>query len=67
MLRDGVKDLFDTVKRAMPKDNPGSLNQRAYIDVIAYLLQANRFPSGPKDLSLNPDALAQIVIEKARK
>jgi len=62
-----VKDLFDTVKRAMPKDNPGSLNQRAYVDVIAYLLQANKFPSGSRDLSLNPEALAQIVIEKARK
>jgi mono/diheme cytochrome c family protein len=62
-----VKDLFDTVKRAMPKDNPGSLNTRAYVDVIAYLLQANKFPSGARDLSLNTDALAQIVIEKERK
>jgi mono/diheme cytochrome c family protein len=59
-----VKDLFDTVKRSMPKDSPGSLNSRAYVDVIAYLLQANKFPSGSKDLSLNTDALAQIVIEK---
>ncbi len=62
-----VKDLFDTVKRSMPKDNPGSLNARAYVDVIAYLLQANKFPSGAKDLSLNTDALAQIVIEKNKK
>jgi hypothetical protein len=29
-----VKDLFDSIKRAMPRDNPGSLNQRAYVDVI---------------------------------
>jgi len=62
-----VKDLFDTVKRAMPKDKPGSLNTRAYIDLIAYLLQANKFPSGSRELSLNTDALAQIVIEKDRK
>jgi mono/diheme cytochrome c family protein len=62
-----VKDLFDSVKRAMPKDSPGSLNTRAYVDVIAYLLQANKFPSGSRDLSLNTDALAQIVIEKDRK
>jgi mono/diheme cytochrome c family protein len=62
-----VKDLLDTVKRSMPKDNPGGLNARAYVDVIAYLLQANKFPSGPKDLSLNTDALAQIVIEKSKK
>ena len=62
-----VKDLFETVKRSMPKDNPGSLNTRAYVDVVAYLLQANKFPSGSKDLSLNTDALAQIVIEKSKK
>jgi len=62
-----VKDLFDTVTRAMPKDKPGSLNTRAYVDLIAYLLQANKFPSGSRDLSLNTEALAQIVIKKDRK
>ena len=62
-----IKDLFETAKRSMPKDNPGGLNTRAYVDVVAYLLQANKFPSGSRDLSLNTDALAQIVIEKNRK
>jgi mono/diheme cytochrome c family protein len=62
-----IKDLFETVKRSMPKDNPGTLNARAYVDVVAYLLQANKFPSGSKDLSLNTDALAQIVFEKNKK
>ena len=41
-----VKDLFDTVKRSMPKDKPGSLGTGSYVDVVAYLLQANKFPSG---------------------
>jgi cytochrome c5 len=62
-----VKDLFDTLKRSMPRDAPGSLNTRAYVDVIAYVLQANKFPSGMRELSLNADALGQIVIEKDRK
>jgi len=35
--------------------------------VIAYVLQSNRFPSGTKELSLNTDALGQIVIAKDRK
>lgn len=59
-----LKDLFDAMKRSMPRDDPGSLNSRAYVDVIAYVLQANRMPSGPKELSLNPDALARIAITK---
>jgi len=62
-----VKDLFDALKRSMPRDAPGSLNTRAYVDVIAYVLQSNRFPSGTKELSLNTDALGQIVIAKDRK
>jgi cytochrome c len=62
-----VRDLFDTIRRAMPRDNPGSLNLRAYVDVIAYLLQANKFPSGEKDLSLNADMLGQIVIERTKR
>jgi cytochrome c len=62
-----VKDLFDTLKRSMPRDAPGSLNARAYVDVIAYVLQANKFPSGMKELSLNTDALGQIVIAKDKK
>ena len=61
-----VKDLFDAMKRSMPRDNPGGLNARAYVDVIAYVLQSNKFPSGPTDLSLNPDALGRIVIDKKK-
>ena len=41
----------------MPQDKPGSLNARAYVDVVAYLLQANKFPSGTRELGRNPDAL----------
>ena len=59
-----VKDLFDTVKRSMPKDKPGSLGTGSYVDVVAYLLQANKFPSGAKELARTPEDLAPIVIER---
>jgi cytochrome c5 len=62
-----LKDLFESIKRSMPLDKPGSLNARAYVDVVAYLLQVNKFPSGAKELSLNPDALAKIVIQRTKK
>jgi len=62
-----IKDLFDSIRRSMPQDKPGSLNARAYVDVIAYMLRVNKFPSGSKEIGLNPDALAQIVIERAKK
>ena len=59
-----VKDLFDTVKRSMPKDKPGSLGTGAYVDVVAYLLQANRFPSGDRELPRTPEQLESIAIER---
>ena len=62
-----IKDLFDAIKRSMPQDKPGSLNARAYADVIAYMLQVNKFPSGAKELGLNPDMLASIVIERTKR
>ena len=62
-----VKDLYDTVKRSMPRDAPGSLNARAYADVIAYVFQSNEFPSGTKELSLSPEAQALIVIERNKR
>ena len=61
-----IGQLYEAMKRSMPKDSPGSLNARAYADLVAYLLQANKFPSGTRELSLNPDVLAQIVIERNR-
>jgi cytochrome c len=61
-----VKDLFDTVKRSMPKDKPGSLGTGAYVDVVAYLLQANKFPSGARELDRNPERLEPIVIERSK-
>ena len=62
-----VYDLYALVRSTMPLDRPGQMKETEYLDIIAYLLQANKFPSGPKDLSLNTDALAQIVIEKSKK
>jgi cytochrome c5 len=62
-----IKDLYDSIKRSMPQDRPGSLNGRAYADIVAYMLQVNKFPSGTKELGLNPDAQANIVIERTKR
>jgi len=61
-----VRELFETMKRSMPKDKPGSLGTGAYVDLVAYLLQANKFPSGAKELSRTPEQLEPIVIERGK-
>ena len=58
-----VKQLFEHVQRSMPKDKPGSLGAGAYTDVVAFLLQANKFPSGPRERPRAPEQL-EITIER---
>jgi mono/diheme cytochrome c family protein len=55
-----IKDLFDLIKKAMPKDSPGSLKAETYADVVAFLLQANEFPAGAQELPIDLAALERI-------
>jgi S-disulfanyl-L-cysteine oxidoreductase SoxD len=52
-----VYDLYALVRSTMPLDNPGGLKEGEYLDVVAYLLQANKHVSGGAD-SLKSDTLA---------
>ena len=61
-----IKDLFEKVSTKMPADQPGSLPTGTYLDIVAYLLQANRFPAGSDELSANGESLAQVIAETAR-
>ena len=57
-------EMFDVISDSMPEDNPGSLKKEEYADVIAYLLQLNKFPAGDTELPIDKDALSAIVFEK---
>ena len=59
-----VAALFDEVRMTMPFDGPGKLTAEQYADLIAYLLSANKFPAGSKDLEHEVAPLQQIRIEK---
>jgi cytochrome c len=61
-----VKDLLDQVKRSMPADRPDSLTARAYVDIVAFLLSRNDFPSGADELSRTPERLQDWVIERPK-
>ncbi|HEV8149397.1 MAG TPA: cytochrome c, partial [Gemmatimonadales bacterium] len=56
-------ELFDYVRSAMPKSDPGSLTQREYIQVLAYLLKMNGLPAGAVELPTDSLALRKIRIE----
>lgn len=58
-----LAELFlGKISTSMPQWNPGSLPIEQYRDVLAFILQANKFPAGSTDLPEDPIALAQITI-----
>ena len=61
-LNHPVAELFTRVSTTMPQGKPGSLTHDQYIDVIAFLIDANGFKSGPTELKADSDALKTIMI-----
>ena len=54
--------LFDEVRMTMPFDSPGTLTPEQCADVIAYILSANKYPAGDKELAHEVAPLQQIQI-----
>jgi S-disulfanyl-L-cysteine oxidoreductase SoxD len=57
-------DLFAIVKGTMPQDKPASLTDAEYAAIVAFLLQANRYPAGQQDLRPDPAALKEVVFKR---
>ena len=58
--------LYENIRKTMPSDDPGSLSTRQYADLVAYILGANEFPAGDKELDRDAAALNDIRIEPKR-
>ena len=62
-----VAALFVIVRHTMPPDTPGTLTDQQTIDAIAHMLAVSGIPAGNRELPLDPNALAGIVIEAQPK
>ena len=62
--RDGqpVSDLFDKINATMPADAPGTLEPQQAAELVAFVLQANKFPAGRTELAPAAALLKQIAI-----
>ena len=60
---DTVGNLYTRVRNLMPFDEPASLSEAAYLDSVAYLLQANGFPAGSRELTAAGAADVRIEAE----
>ena len=54
--------LFEYTRATMPEDNPNSLTDPEYVDVIAYMLSVGGMPAGPDALPTDPQRLSRIAI-----
>lgn len=58
-----LRDLYRLIRTTMPQDSPGRLSDQEYVDVVAYLLELNRYPAGTGELAPDETALRRIRIE----
>jgi mono/diheme cytochrome c family protein len=58
-----VGSLVELIRTTMPSDGPGRLSRQQCADLAAYLLSANSFPAGDKELATGDDALNEILIQ----
>jgi mono/diheme cytochrome c family protein len=59
-----VAELFDRIRTTMPQNNPGSLTEEEYIDIIAFLLESNAFAPGKAELKKSAETIKRGVDNK---
>src|SRR5438128_1685433 len=45
-----LQDRFEKIRDTMPLGNPNSLDEKIYMDILAFILQFNEFPAGNQEL-----------------
>ena len=59
-----LQSLFAKIQGSMPRDDPSSLPDAVYVDVIAFILDSNALPSGAAELRADRALLDGIRIEQ---
>ncbi len=62
--RDTLASLFSKISKTMPNDSPGSLRADDYSDLLAYILQGNKFPAGTAEIAPTGAGLDGIRIAR---
>ena len=53
--------LFDKTKTTMPRGAPATLSDKAYVDIVSYVLKVNEFPAGDRELRVEDLTRIQVV------
>jgi mono/diheme cytochrome c family protein len=55
-----LHELYSYIRERMPKNDPATLSDQEYVDVLTYLLRLNRAPIGTTELPADADTLKGI-------
>ena len=56
-----LSELVNKIRNTMPQDNPGKLTGQQTADIVAYMLQAGKFPAGRAELGADEAVLKQVT------
>ncbi len=57
-----VGTLLEMMSATMPESDPGSLREREYVDILAYIFSLSRLPAGEEPLESRGGKLDEIII-----
>ena len=57
-----VATLFQMMSATMPESEPGSLREKEYVDILAYIFSLSKFPAGEDPLENRGGKLDEIII-----
>lgn len=60
-----VEDFYQIIKTQMPYGRADSLSPQQYIDIVAHVLSANGYQTGPQDLQANSAVLSTKIVRQA--
>jgi cytochrome c len=61
-----IAERFQRIRKTMPPEQPGSLDNQVSLDLVAFILKFNGYPSGKQELETDVRVLEKIVIERPR-
>jgi mono/diheme cytochrome c family protein len=59
-----VANLYAYTKAKMPPDRPGTFSDKVYADLVAYILQANGYEPGGRELPADPTAQQSMSLKR---
>jgi hypothetical protein len=59
-------ELFDAMRDTMPPGMQGTLDEQAYLDLLAAILRRNDFPTGGKELEADRQLLGITLVRWRR-